>query len=88
MGRSYYRQRDNVGKKDNFLYFHGQRWWVSSVLGQKAGFLRSSLTTGDMLVPPLTGWQYLGARPGLAGGGHQSGAGVGGPGALQAGGGQ
>ena len=61
VGRPYYRQRDNVGKNDNFLYFFSQRWWVSDVLGEKNGFLRSSLDTGDKAVPPQSGWEYLGS---------------------------
>ena len=61
VGRSYYRQRDTVGKKDNFLFFSGQRWWVSDVLGERTGFLRSSLVTGDSsAAPPRSGWEYLG----------------------------
>ena len=59
--RPFYRQRDTVGKKDNFLYFSGQRWWVSDVLGEMTGFLRSSLVSGDGLSsPPRSGWEYLG----------------------------
>ena len=59
VGRSYYRQRDTVGKRDNFLYFIGQRWWVSDVLGEKNGFLRSSQDRGDGVGPPQSGWEYL-----------------------------
>ena len=60
VGRPYYRQRDTAGKKDNFLYFFGQRWRVSKVLGDDSGFLRSSLDTGDSVGPPQSGWEYLG----------------------------
>ena len=61
VGRSYYRQRDTVGNKDNFLYFIGGRWWISDVLGENTGYMRSSRTTRGSVGPPQSGWEYLGS---------------------------
>ena len=62
-GRVYYRQRDDTGKEDTFLYYNGacgdeKRWLVGRELGECYGLgLRNP---ADTATPPESGWQYYG----------------------------
>ena len=59
-GRSYYRQRDDTGKEDTFLYYNGacgdeKRWLVVSALGDCSAALRNP---ADTATPPESGWLF------------------------------
>ena len=57
-GRTSYVQRDNVGQKDFFLYYHSQGVWL---VGPSLGGARNHLQNpSDSLVPPRSGWGYWG----------------------------
>ena len=60
-GRPYYKQRDDIGKTDNFLYYSGTcsdkwRWLVGPELGKCSAGLRNP---EDTATPPVSGWQYF-----------------------------
>ena len=59
-GRMSYIQRDNVGQKDIFLYYHKQGvWLVGPVLGGTRNHLQNPR---DSLTPPKKGWGFWGRK--------------------------
>ena len=59
-GRPYYKQRDNIGKTDFFLYYNGTcpdkwRWLVGPELGKCLADLRNP---ADTATPSVSGWLY------------------------------
>ena len=60
--RPYYKQRDNIGKTDTFLYYNEacedeKRWMVGEDLGVcRTPYLRNP---ADTATPPESGWQYF-----------------------------
>ena len=61
-GRPYYKQREDTGKTDTFLYYNGacedeKRWMVGEDLGVcRTPYLRNP---ADTATPPESGWQYF-----------------------------